>query len=169
MDTSAAKILLALLLALTEIEPTLISLDDQSRLANLGQQLALPERDWEFAQQCLMHLLDANPVFKPLYEEVKSQLDSLDEKSLLNFCDLLPTPKQLQKVLSPSDYLVPRGYKPSGNSDETKSLEIPNQSLPILTGILDKPQQAEKILPFNKMKTFLQTFGRANNQSRKSE
>ncbi|MFW9259082.1 CHAT domain-containing protein [Nostoc sp. CALU 546] len=97
MNSSVTKTLLALLLALKELEIPL-SKDEQGLLQNVGQQLALASDDWEFIEieAELTAIIQANLALNHIYQSNKVKLDALDGRIPR---ELLPSLAYLEKEL----------------------------------------------------------------------
>ncbi len=77
MNSSVTKTLLALLLALRELKIPLTT-DEQAVLQDVGQQLALDPDYWNFIEEELMAMIEANSTLNHLYQYNKAKLDALD-------------------------------------------------------------------------------------------
>lgn len=91
MNSDRTKTLLALLLALRELE-TPLSADEQAVLQDVGQQLAIDPDYWDFIQEGLMAAIAANSALNHLYHSNRAKLDALE--GLLPL-ELLPSPDDL--------------------------------------------------------------------------
>ena len=96
MNSAVTKTLLALLLALRELE-TPLSNDEQSVLQDVGQQLEICPDYWDDIEEQLMAVIAANLALNKLYQHNKNQLDALDHLLPLN---LLPSPDDLSAEFS---------------------------------------------------------------------
>ena len=124
--------LLALLLALKNLESPL-SEDEGKALAEVGQQLKSDPDDWDFIEDNLMDIIQANDALKQLYQQTKAKLDALDRPIPSN---LLPTDAELEKD--------PRA-RFEGKPDK-QSNEISHQTVKVLK--TEKPEETAKKLPF---------------------
>ncbi|MDF5723992.1 MAG: hypothetical protein PUP91_26715 [Rhizonema sp. PD37] len=77
MNSSITKTLLALLLALRELKIPLTN-DEQAVLQNVGQQLALDPDYWDFIEEEIMAVIEANSTLNHFYQYNKAKLDALD-------------------------------------------------------------------------------------------
>lgn len=77
MNSSITKTLLALLLALRELKIPLTT-DEQAVLQDVGQQLALDPDYWNFIEEELMAMIEANSTLNHFYQYNKVKLDALD-------------------------------------------------------------------------------------------
>lgn len=149
MNTPQIKVLLALLLALKSLESPL-NPDDQAALDTVGQQLELdPVGDWEFIQEGLMAIIDANASLKDLYQNVITQLDSVDGNIP---SDCLPTAAELERELPKESHLEVFGYF-GGNAD-LESNEISNVSIVVLRGE-NSSVTAKKLSFLDRLQKFL--------------
>lgn len=96
MNSAAIKTLLALLLALRELQDPLSS-DERALLQDAGQQLALDPNDWEFIEEGLIAAIASNPTLNRLYQSNKAKIDALGQIPR----GLLPSLAELQKELFP--------------------------------------------------------------------
>jgi CHAT domain len=95
MNSSITKTLLALLLALRELTIPL-SADEQALLQDIGQQLDIDPDDWEFIQEELITMIQANSALNHIYQAHKVKLDALDGRIPR---ELLPSLADLEKQL----------------------------------------------------------------------
>ncbi len=149
MNTPQIKVLLALLLALKSLESPL-NPDEQVAFDTAGGRLELdPVEDWEFIQEGLMAIIDANAPLKELYQNVITQLESVDG-NIPPEC--LPTAAELEQELSQGSNLESRGHF-EGNAD-VESNEILNATVVVLRS--DNPAATTKKLSFlEKIQKFL--------------
>ncbi|WP_226591692.1 CHAT domain-containing protein [Microseira wollei] len=146
MNSDRTKTLLALLLALRELE-TPLSADEQAVLQDVGQQLAIDPDYWDFIQEGLMAVIEANSALNHLYHSNRAKLDALDGRIPR---ELLPSLAELEQELFPQakeldtlDDQIPRQLLPSlakleqelfSQAKELDTLDdqIPRQLLPSL-------------------------------------
>jgi hypothetical protein len=101
MDESAAKTLLALWLALKDTEVRL-SPAEGSALQEIGNRLNQRRDTWESIEKDLMALIQGNSNLNQAFQEVRPQLDEMDDEELL---DLMPSETQ-QEVTSDNSGVV---------------------------------------------------------------
>lgn len=136
MDIPMQNTLLALLLALEELEAPL-SKDEQSALADVAAQLYLNPKAWkEYSEPYLLKVIQANATLNQLYQSALSQLNAVNGNIPQ---DLLPTQAELEQVLPPSNEPVARGFVPVSDAQNSESTEITN----IAINILATPNQTE--------------------------
>lgn len=140
MATAIPNTLLALLLALKNLEHSLNE-DEQEALAKVGQELASNPDDWDFIEDDLMAIIQANDTLNQLYQEAKAKLDALDAPIP---SDLLPTDAELEKALPPESEGGKRAYF-EGKPDEQS-----NEILNLVTNVVstEKPEETAKKLSF---------------------
>jgi hypothetical protein len=97
MNSAVTKTLLALLLALRELE-TPLSSDEQSVLQDVGQQLEIDPDYWDFIEEQLMAVIEANSALNQLYQYNRAKLDTLDGQIPR---ELLPSLGDLERELFP--------------------------------------------------------------------
>ena len=101
MDESSAKSLLALWLALKDTEVSL-SPAEGSALQEIGNRLNQSHDTWESIEKDLMGVIQGNANLNQAFQEVRPQLDEMDEEELL---DLMPSETQ-QEVTSDTSGVV---------------------------------------------------------------
>lgn len=143
--------LLALLLALKNLENPL-SEDERKALADVGQQLKSDPNDWDFIEEDLMAIIEANDALSRLYQEAKAKLDAVDRPIPP---DLLPTKAELETVLTLPTEGGRRVETPEGKSrdDEEK-----NEISDIVIAISRTPKPTEVVKKsgiMEKLKEFL--------------
>ncbi len=120
--SSLTRILLALMLALKNLKA---SLDEKTKdqLFEVGEQLELDPDDWEFIQEGLMAIIDANPDLSQPFQTALTQLDAADS----TLPQLLPNEQELAEILSNNGELERRGVgseKPDFESKEIINIAI---------------------------------------------
>lgn len=127
MDAPAAKTLLAVLLALKNLEAPLSSAE-QSDFKKLGQQLYLRPKSWESVAERLVTVIKTNVPLNQLYQDAKAQLNTGDGNISPN---LLPTKAELEQVISADKISVPvtrsgfdRTVKPDRQSHEVVNIAV---------------------------------------------
>lgn len=90
MDESAAKTLLALWLALKDTEVHLSPAED-SALQEIGNRLNQRRVSWESLEKELMAIIQGNANLNQAFQEVRPQLDEMDDEE---FLDLMPSETQ---------------------------------------------------------------------------
>ena len=101
MDESSAKSLLALWLALKDSEVRLSPAED-SALQEIGNRLNQRLDTWDSIEKDLMALIQGNANLNQAFQEVRPQLDEMDDEELL---DLMPSEIQ-QEVTSDTSGVV---------------------------------------------------------------
>ena len=114
--TPATKILLALLLALSEPGISL-SQDERDSLVGIGDQLRDFPQYWLYIEPELMQIIEANPNLHHFYLTYKTKLDALDSRIPL---ESLPSREELEK-------LFPESKAPDYGQDES-SYNYPEDS-----------------------------------------
>ncbi|OZH52285.1 hypothetical protein AFK68_25345 [Hydrocoleum sp. CS-953] len=148
MNTTIDNTILAFLLALKNLKNSL-SEDEREELAEVGQQLQLNPNDWDFIEDDLMAIIQANDALSQLYQQAKVKLDALDSPLP---SDLLPTSAELENVLPPESEGGRRAYF-EGEPDE-KSNEIDNTVVVILTNP-EPTKTTKKLTSLEKLWQFL--------------
>ncbi len=97
MNSAVTKTLLALLLALRELK-TPLSNDEQSVLQNVGQQLELDPDYWDYIEEQLIAVIEANSALNQLYQYNRAKLDTFDGQIPR---ELLPSLDDLERELFP--------------------------------------------------------------------
>lgn len=142
--------LLALLLALTNLDNPL-SDDEGKALADVGQQLKSDPNDWDFIEDDLMAIIQANDALSQLYQEAKAKLDALKDPIPP---DLLPTKAELETVLTLPSEGSRRVETPEGKSrdDEEKNeisdIVIAISRTPKPTEVVKKSGMMERLKQF---------------------
>ena len=151
MNTVVNNTLLALMLALNELE-TPLSSDEESALSDIAAQLSLDPDAWESdIEPNLNEIIAANPHLQQLYQAAKFQLDAVNGDIPQDF---LPTQLELEKVVPAMAQVATRGFDPEADESEFHSSEINN----MVIGILANPKPTEttkKLSRFEKLKQFL--------------
>lgn len=151
MDTAVNNSLLALMLALNDLESPL-SEEEESTLSEVADRLALDPDAWESdIEPDLMAVIKSNSNFNQLFQNAKSQLDAVNGDIPK---DLLPTQTELEKVIPAELEIATRGFDPEADESEFKSNEISN----MVINILSNPNPAEttkKLSRFEQLKRFL--------------
>jgi hypothetical protein len=105
MSSSPANTLLALLLALKDLDASL-SPREQAQLFEVGELLDLDPDDWEFIDQRLMSIINGNYRLKSLFETANKKLKTLSS----SISQLLPTERERQQILFTDEPIETRGY-----------------------------------------------------------
>jgi hypothetical protein len=161
MDVSDTNILLALLLALKEIEVEL-SPDEQSALADVGYQLKIDPNDWKFIQEGLMIIIEGNAALNRLYKIAKAQLVAVDDDTLL---DLLPTGAELEQADKTRNVITKGGIpgKPDPESHELINVtHIIDTTIVVLTN--EDPSETSNNL-LQRLSNFLKQSNKRGNQN----
>jgi hypothetical protein len=98
MDESAAKTLLALWLALKDTEVSLNPAESYS-FQEIGNRLNQRRDRWESIKKELMAIIQGNANLNQAFQEIKPQLDDMDEEE---FLDLMPSETQQEVTSDPS-------------------------------------------------------------------
>ena len=151
MSTNGNNTLLALMLALNELE-TPLNADEESALSDVAAQLSIAPDAWESdIEPNLIAIIEANPNLHQLYQAAKSQLDAVNGDIPK---DLLPTQSELEQVAPITAEVATRGLPPEMVESDYHSYEINN----MVIGILASPKPTEttkKLSRFEKLKQFL--------------
>lgn len=142
MNSSINKTLIALLLALKELQIPL-SKDEQAILQDVGQQLDLDPDDWDFIEEQITALIEANYTLKQLFQAKIAKLDVLEGRIPREF---LPNLAELKtKLFGESREIVTfDGQSKGENYDRSK--QVINITSTIL--LTENQDQATKQLVF---------------------
>lgn len=155
MNSTVTKTLLAFLLALRELE-TPLSSDEQSVLQDVGQQLEIDSDDWDFIEEQLMAVIEANSALNRLYQYNRDKLDTLEGLLPLN---LLPSPDDLVANFSARETKEVVTF--SGQLKDISYTQV-NQVVELASRILtnDQQDQAVKRLSFvlSPITDYLETY-----------
>jgi hypothetical protein len=147
MDVAVNKTLLALVLALKDVED--LSKDEQDAFRDAADQLKLEPDHWENHEADLLRVIQANPRLNQLYQTAKSQLDALSSEIPSN---LLPTQAELEQAIPTHQPPVTRGFAPVMDDDETH--EINNMVINVLT-TPNPPETVKKLSRLEQFQQFL--------------
>jgi hypothetical protein len=129
MSEPVNKVLLALLLALKDLEASSLSDDEGAALRDVAAQLQLDLDNWKDYEPDLLKVIQANPSLNQLYQTAKSQLDALSSEIPSN---LLPTEAEIDQV-APIPNRQPQTRAPLQVSpSDLKSNEITNMAIRVL-------------------------------------
>ena len=129
MSERVNKVLLALLLALKDLEASSLSEDEGNAFRDAAYQLQLEPDNWEDYESDLLKVIQANPSLNQLYQTAKSQLDALSSEIPSN---LLPTQAEIEQV-APIPNTRPQVRAPLQVSpSDLKSNEITNMAIRVL-------------------------------------
>ena len=158
MDTSVNNSLLALMLALNDLQSPL-SEDEESTLSSVADRLALEPDTWESdIEPDLLAVIKSNSNFNQLFQNAKSQLDAVNGEIPK---DLLPTHTELEKVIPAEPEIATRGFEPEAEESDLHSNEISNMVINILSN--PNPSETTKKLDrFEQLKQFLRQPAKAN-------
>lgn len=157
-ESSSAKTLLALLLALNNLETPLNS-QEQKRLYEVGEQLELDPDDWDFIEEGLMAIINNNPTFKAKFQEALTKLNQFDETNALNWQDIITN---LRQPLIRNQGLEIRGYKPGQPTNIVSNTLINDVVVPILK--TENPQaSSQQLTPIQRFWNSLSEFGSQDN------
>lgn len=151
MDTAVNNSLLALMLALNDLESPL-SEEEESTLSEVADRLALDPDAWESdIEPDLLAVIAANPNFNQLFQSAKSQLDAVNGNIPK---DLLPTQTELEKVIPAEPEIATRGFDPEAEESDFHSDEISNMVISILSNP-NPSETTKKLGRFEQLKQFL--------------
>lgn len=152
MNSSATKTLLALLLALRELKVP-ISTDEQAALRDIGHQLALDPDYWDFIEEELMAIIEANAAFNDFYQLNKSKLDALDAQLPRH---VLPSLAELeQELFTETREVVTFDGSPKDISNQ------PNEVISLTSTILitnNQDQTAKQLSFLQRVSDYIEAF-----------
>lgn len=153
MNSTVTKTLLALLLALRELE-TPLSSDQQSLLQDVGQQLEIDPDYWDYIEEQLMAVIEANSALNYLYQYNKAKLDSLDGQIPR---ELLPSLGDLEQELFPE---VKEVTSFDGQPKDSTATE-PNEAIALTSVILkteNQDQTAKQVSFLEQVSDYVKTY-----------
>lgn len=133
---AASDTLLALLLALNNLEPPM-SAEDNAKLFEIGEQLELDPDDWEFIREGLMAIIANNPQLEQQFQMSLNQLATLEEEMKPQ---LSPTEKEITQAFDRSSSWEIRGE----DKAEVKTEAIVKIAIKVLKD--DQPTKTTKTL-----------------------
>ncbi|MUG93165.1 CHAT domain-containing protein [Scytonema sp. UIC 10036] len=153
MNSSVTKTLLALLLALRELKIPLTT-DEQELLQDVGQQLALDPDDWDFIEEELMVMIEANATLNHLYQYNKVKLDALDGQIPRK---LFPSLDELeQELFGETKEVITFDGQPKGDPNSK-----PNEVITITSNILlteNQDRTAKQLIFLEQISDFVQNY-----------
>ncbi|MBC6417964.1 MAG: hypothetical protein GDA44_03805 [Prochloron sp. SP5CPC1] len=151
MDQITNKTLLALMLALRDLETPLNELE-RLALAEAADQLSLDPDLWsEDIEPNLIATIEASGGLNSLFQKRKSQLEAVSGNIP---ADLLPTATELEAVLPQEEAVMTRGFDPVLEEGEEDTDEINNMAISIMA-TRDPAATAKKLSGFERLKNFL--------------
>lgn len=153
MNSAVTKTLLALLLALSELD-TPLSSDEQSVLQNVGQQLEIDPDDWDFIKEELMAVIEANSALNQLYQYNRAKLDTFDGQILR---ELLPSLEDLERELFPD---VKEVTTFDGQPNDSIASQ-PNEAIVLTSVILkteNQDQTAKQVSFLEQVSDYVKTY-----------
>lgn len=162
-ESSSAKTLLALLLALNNLETPLNS-QEQKRLYEVGEQLELDPDDWDFIEEGLMAIINNNPTFKVKFQEAFTKLNQIDEINALNWQDIITELRQplIKNKEIEEKGIEKRGFEPGQSINIVSHTLINDVVVPILKA--EDPQStSQQLTPLQRFWNSLLEFGSQDN------
>ncbi|MCT7953143.1 CHAT domain-containing protein [Ancylothrix sp. C2] len=153
MNSTVTKTLLALLLALRELE-TALSSDEQSVLQDVGQQLEIDPDYWDFIEEQLIAVIEANSALNQLYQYNKAKLETLDGQIPR---ELLPSLEDLNRELFPE---VKEVITFDGQPKDSTATE-PNEAIALTSVILkteNQDQAAKQVSFLKQVSDYVKTY-----------
>lgn len=153
MNSSVTTTLLALLLALRELQVAL-SEDEQAILQDIGQQLDIDPDYWDFIKDEIMTLVAANPALNKLFTVKIAKLEALDAKIPREF---LPNLIELKKELfSDSKEIITFDGQSAGEPEDKYKQVINITSNILLTENQD--QTAKQLVFLEQISEYVQNY-----------
>ncbi|NET36545.1 MAG: hypothetical protein F6K19_31710 [Cyanothece sp. SIO1E1] len=151
MNKNMNQTLLALLLALNDLETSLTE-QDQRCFAEVAEQLNANPKAWEaIIAPRLLASIESNSQLKSTFQLYKTRLETIKGNLPHN---LLPQESELSEAAPVKPGLVAKGFKPKNTAIDMDSDEINNIAFRVLS--TSRPEETVKKLgSFGQLKDFL--------------